>query len=116
MRQVPFEGAWKGKIMYHGYKLRGLRGKHYINALLTIEAESGDSMNTEFDRIKKETGKVTLCNIGQIAVKYGLNIKATIEWFEHTGRIRFGMYDSLKNRGLKAMDIYKAVGARIREV
>ena len=91
-------------------KLKHTRGKGYYTVLKAILAEVGQQIVDDANAIKAESGgKFTVYNIGCLAVKYDLNFKATCEWLEESRVLPVGTYDRLKERGLKAMEVFEAV-------
>jgi hypothetical protein len=88
-------------------KLRVTRGKGYYTVLKQILAECGQQIIDDANIIKA-TGKLTVLDIGRLAVKYDLNLKATAEWLEENRALPTGTYQRLLDRGLKAREILEA--------
>lgn len=86
-------------------KLTGLRGAAYYARLREILADCGQLLADE----AKEIDQITPLDIGVLAIKYGLNFKATCEWLEESRVIPTGTYDRLIKRGIKISDILSAV-------
>lgn len=94
-------------------KLRHTRGKGYYTVLQAILADIGPQLAADAVAILAESGgKMTVYNVGCLAVKYDLNFKATCEWLEESRVIPTGTYQRLKERGLKAREVFEAVAAR----
>lgn len=84
------------------------RGKRYYELLKQILADIGPLMVADFDKFKETSGKVTLCNVGQIALRHGLNFKATCEWLEDARRLPAGTYETKLAGRIKVRDIMAA--------
>lgn len=89
-------------------KLKVTRGKGYYTVLKAILAQVGPQIAADARAIKAESGKLTVFNVGCLAVKYDLNLKATFEWLEESRVLPAGTYDRLKERGLKAREVLDA--------
>lgn len=97
-------------------KLRVTRGKGYYTILKAILAEVGPLLVADAEAIKAESGgKFTVYNVGCLAVKYDLNLKATCEWLEESRVLPVGSYRRLKARGLKATEVFEAVKGSVRD-
>lgn len=95
-------------------KLRHTRGKGYYTVLKAILADIGPQLAADAVAILAESGgKMTVYDIGCLAVKYDLNLKATFEWLEESRVIPAGTYDRLKDRGLKAREVLTLAGAAL---
>lgn len=91
-------------------QLRNARGKRYYDILKQILAEIGPQIAEDARTIKDQNGgKLTLFNVGQLAVKYDLNFKATVEWLEESRVLKTGAYERLKDAGVKAREVLTAV-------
>lgn len=88
--------------------LNTARGARYYDLLRQVLADIGPALVADFNRFKADTGKVTLCNLGQLVLRYGLNFKATVEYLEDEHLLSGGMYESLKGRGVKVRDVLDA--------
>lgn len=94
-------------------KLKVTRGKGYYTVLKAILAQVGPQIAADAEAIKAANGgKFTVYNVGCLAVKYDLNFKATCEWLEESRVLPAGTYDRLKERGLKAREVFAAVKAQ----
>lgn len=88
-------------------KLKVTRGKGYYTILKAILADCGQQILDDANAIKA-TGKLTVLDVGKLAVKYDLNFKATCEWLEENRVLPAGSYQRLIDRGLKAREVLEA--------
>jgi hypothetical protein len=93
-------------------KLKVTRGKGYYTVLKQILAECGQQMADEARAIKEATHRITLYDLGVLALKYGLNFKATTEWLEESRVLKAGTYQRLVDSGVKAREVFTAVRKR----
>lgn len=99
-------------------KLRVTRGRGYYTVLKAILASIGPQLVADANAIKAESGgKLTAYDVGCLAMKYDLNLKATCEWLEESRTLPVGTYDRLKRGGLKATEVFDevTVGQALKE-
>jgi len=84
----------------------GVRGQRYYGLLKSFLKVNGKSIVAEVWRLKALNGTVKVYDLGYIALKYGLNFKATVEWLEETRVIRPDIYDMFEASGLTVRHIY----------
>lgn len=90
------------------------RGSVYYGLLKTILSHVGKALVGEFKSIDQTQQKVAAIDIGWLAFRYGLNLKATCEYLEETGCLRTGTYERVlhNKEKLKVRDIIEAGRAK----
>jgi hypothetical protein len=91
-----------------------LQGKAYYRELKRILKEVGDDIEQDARQILRDTGKFTVRDLAFLALKYRLNMKATCEHLEECRVLKYGTYDSLKERKLRPMAYLKEVWSECR--
>lgn len=92
-------------------RLKVSRGKGYYTVLRLVLAEIGQAMLDDARAIKAERGGISLLDIGRLAVRYDLNLKATMEWLAEGSQghiIPTGAYDMCVDGGMKARQVLEA--------
>lgn len=72
-----------------------LQGKAYYVALKAILKEEGPDILATMERWRAERGGITPAMIGALALKHGLNFKATCEFLEDERVLKCGIYDRI---------------------
>lgn len=95
-------------------QLKTARGKRYYDILKLILVDVGPQIVADAQQIAIDTGKLTVLDIGRMAVKYDLNYRATCEWLEESRVLPAGAYQRLKDNGLKVGEVLAAAKAELR--
>lgn len=83
------------------------QGKAYYAELRAILKEIGADLKRDFAQTKRKNGKITVHDVCTLALKYRLNLKATFDYLEDERLLPCGMYDQLKDRGLRPMTMLR---------
>lgn len=102
---------------------KGARGERYYALLKAFLKARGKTIVEEFDAIKQREGKVLIFDAGYIALKTGLNLKATFDWLVECGRGKSGIYEHFlestnpdTGKRWRVQDVYDAVYAKHPEL
>jgi hypothetical protein len=83
---------------------KGARGQRYYALLKAFLSVSGKAMVDCAHSTHEPDGKMSPVGVGFVALKFGLNFKATCEWLEETHCIRAGAYDYIMSGNLTQVD------------
>jgi hypothetical protein len=80
------------------------RGKVYYDELRRLAVEDGIAITADVDRMKQQNGgALTIKDACTLALRYRLRLAALFSILEDFCLVPCGVYDSLKERGLKPM-------------
>ncbi len=85
-----------------------LQGRAYYAELRRILAEEEAEMRRTINAWKAECGGITPAMIGALALKHRLNVKATCEALEEWQLLRCGVYDRIRDGGIRPTDMLRA--------
>lgn len=90
-------------------QLKTARGKRYYDILKQVIAARGDDIVRDARAaIAANDGKLTAVDVGVLAVRYDLNLKATWEWLEECRVLPTGTYDKAVSRGMRAKQVLQS--------
>jgi hypothetical protein len=91
--------------------LKTARGKRFGSLLKQTYAMLGSRLANAARAIKQDTGKITPTDVGKLALEFNLCLKHTFDFLEDVQDqvLPSGTYDRLKDRGLKAKEVFEAV-------
>ncbi len=94
--------------------LKTTRGPRFGSLLKQTYAVLGPSLADAAREIKQDTGKLTPTDVGVLALQFNLCLKHTFEFLEDVQDqvLPSGTYDRLKDRGLKAKELFEVVAVR----
>jgi hypothetical protein len=96
-------------------RLKKARGNRFGQILKQTYCVIGVQLAKEARSIKAASGKLSIADIAQLAVKYNLGLKHTFDFLEDPldQVLPFGTYDVLLSRGLKPKKIMENANARV---
>jgi hypothetical protein len=98
--------------------LKTARGQRFGSLLKEAYAVLGPRLADSARGIKKNTGKLTPTDVGRLALQFNLCLKHTFDFLEDDQDqvLPSGTYDRLKDRGLKAKEVFEVVAMRSRDI
>lgn len=91
-----------------------LQGKAYYTELRRILKEIRYDLKADAERLMQENGrKFTLRHACILALKYRINLKATVEALEDERIVPYGAYDRMLSRGLRPMTVLRETWAAL---
>ncbi|NJM74686.1 MAG: hypothetical protein HC852_01665 [Acaryochloridaceae cyanobacterium RU_4_10] len=96
--------------------LKTARGQRFGSLLKQTYALLGPRLTNSAREIKQQTGKLTPTDVGGLALQFSLCLKHTFDFLEDDRVLPSGTYDRLKDRGLKAKEVFKAVAVRSQAI
>ena len=94
--------------------LKTARGQRFGSLLKQTYAVLGPRLANSARAIKQETGKITPVDVGGLALQFNLCLKHAFDFLEDVQDqvLPSGTYDRLKDRGLKAKELFEVVAVR----
>ncbi|MGG6267101.1 hypothetical protein ACQ4M3_13120 [Leptolyngbya sp. AN03gr2] len=93
--------------------LKTARGKRFVALLKQVYTESAPELAASAQAIIEAQGKLTIVDVGVLALQFNLQLKHASEFLEEQGVLPCGTYDRLKARNLKVSDIMRRAALRV---
>jgi hypothetical protein len=98
--------------------LKTARGQRFGSLLKQTYAVLGSRLANAARAIKQETGKITPVDVAKLALEFNLCLKHTFDFLEDVQDqvLPSGTYDRLKDRGLKAKELFNVVAIQSKDI
>lgn len=99
------------------YEFQVARGERYYALLKAILSIQGKAICDALIAVREQHGRFTPLDLGMLVIKFGWGnrMKPMAEWLEETHLMPAGMYQSLRDRGMKPGEVLAAARKKITE-